>query len=492
MNNLTATLVNHMARRTGTELRDLHYEVLEYAFDYYEKNKVGPLYQNIKRSTGITKENIKALFPYGLNSVYVWVGIPIHGPNQSCKPMAKIKVNDYREVYLDHNATTYVRDEVKELLQEYYRTSNRFGNPSSSTNPGYEAYKEVKSAREKIAACLNAAPNEIVFTGSGSEANNMAIKGIAFQHLENKGHMITSRIEHSCVLKAAEFCESLGFDVTYLDVEPDGRVSPEKLKKALRKDTLLVSIMAVNNEIGTINPISEFGALCKQANIPFMVDATQGFGKIPLDPKAMDISLLSLSGHKIYAPKGVGALYMDRNVSLTPLIHGGGQENGWRSGTESVDHIIAFGKAAQLIHQERDSEQNRLRELRDYFLERLMEIEPKAILNGSLESRVPNNLNIGFPDIDSGSLLLSLNAIGVYVSSGSACHSGGAEASHVIKALGLDTGKYGTMRFSFGLRTTREDLDYLFKYLGELLEKLKEMKMKDASPHGQPATANPL
>jgi len=248
--------------------------------------------------------------------------------------------------------------------------------------------------------------------------------------------------------------------------------------------------MHANNEVGTIQPIEEIGRIATEKGILFHSDAAQSCGKIEINVDKQNVHLLTIAGHKIYAPKGIGALYIDSNISLVPLIHGGGQENGWRSGTESVDHIIAFGKAAELIHKERTSEQKRLTELRYYFLDRLKEIEPQAVINGSLEQRVPNNLNIGFPDIDSGSLLLSLNAIGVYVSSGSACHAGGTEASHVIKAIGLDTEKYGTIRFSFGLRTTQEDLDYLFKYLGEILEKLKEMKLKEASPQGQSATAN--
>jgi cysteine desulfurase len=234
--------------------------------------------------------------------------------------------------------------------------------------------------------------------------------------------------------------------------------------------------MAANNEIGTINPLKEIGSICKLYNIPFFVDAIQGFGKMILHPKQMGISMLSISGHKIYAPKGVGALYADSSLNLIPLIHGGGQESGLRAGTENVAYIMALGKASSVIYKEFDLEHKRLTDLRNYFLECLKQVEPNFIINGSLEKRLPNNLNIGFPDIDSGALLLSLNQIGVYVSSGSACHEGSKESSHVISSIGVDTTKYGIIRFSFGIKTTKEEIDYLFTYLPEILVKLKELK----------------
>lgn len=261
--------------------------------------------------------------------------------------------------------------------------------------------------------------------------------------------------------------------MTYLDVSKDGRVTAQSVKDHVRKDTILVSIMAVNNEIGTINPISEIGEVCKVANIPFMVDGIQGFGKISLLPERMGISLMSMSGHKIYAPKGVGALYVGKGISLVPLIHGGEQEHGLRAGTENVGSILAFGLAAKLAHSEMEKENKRLLELRSFFLDGLGKIEPDIIVNGSLEHRIANNLNIGFPDIDSGSLLLSLNQIGVYASSGSACSAGSKEASYTIKTLGVDTDRYGIIRFSLGLPNTKEDVKYLLKYLPQILEQLK-------------------
>ena len=462
-----------MSKISGTTLTEKHMDILEYAFSYYEKNRVGPLYQNIKKNTGVTKEEIGQLFPHGLDSVYTWVGIPIQTGRDLCKPMANVHVEDHREVYFDHNATSFIRDDVNKSLKEYYSGSSGFGNPSSSTNPGKISYDIIRKSRLQVSDCLKVDPEDIVFTGSGSEANNAAIKGIAFRHLVDKGHIISSKIEHPSVLNALEYLEDIGFTVTYLDVEKDGRVTAQSVKDNLRKDTILVSIMAVNNEIGAINPISEIGEVCQTAGVPFMVDGIQGLGKIKLHPRKIGVSLMTMSGHKIYAPKGVGALYVSKEISLVPLIHGGAQEYGLRAGTENVGSILAFGFAAKLACSEMEKENMRLRKLRNYFLEGLRIIEPEIIVNGSLEHRIANNLNIGFPDVDSGSLLLSLNQIGVYVSSGSACSADSTDAAYTIKALGVDTDCYGIIRFSFGLPNTREDVDYLFKYLPAILKQLK-------------------
>lgn len=472
MNNLLKTMLNRMSKMSDTVLTDKHLKVLEYAQMYYEQHRVGPLYQNIKKYTGVTREEIEVLFPHGINSVYTWVGIPIHSADNPCKPLANISVEDFRHVYLDYNATTPLRQEIIESLKAYFENLASFGNPSSSTTLGKKAYDLVYLARAEIARCLKVEPGEIIFTGCGSEANNLALKGVAFQHLEKKGHIISSMVEHPSVLRTLEFLQKLGFDVTYLAVDSAGAVSAQAVQDCLRQDTILVSIMAANNEIGTINPISEIGRICQSAGVPLMVDAIQAFGKIPLTPKDMGISLLSMSGHKIYAPKGVGALYVDKRVSLTPLIHGGSQEFGLRAGTENVSSILAFGKAANLAQREMGPENSRLLELRDFFLTRLGQIMPNFIVNGSLEKRLSNNLSIGFPGVDSGSLLLSLNHIGIYVSAGSACSAGSKEVSHVLKAIGTNTDNYGTVRFSFGLHTSQADLEYLFKYLPEILKQL--------------------
>ncbi len=473
MNNLVKTLINRMSKISGTTLTDKHMDILEYAYSYYEKNRVGPLYQNIKKNTGVTREDIGQLFPHGLDSIYAWVGIPIQTGRDLCKPMATVHVEDHREVYFDHNATSFIRDEVKKSLTSYYSGSSGFGNPSSSTNPGKISYDIIRKSRGQVSNCLKVDPEEIVFTGSGSEANNAAIKGIAFKHIANKGHIISSKIEHPSVLHALEYLEDMGFTVTYLDVQNDGRVTAQSVKSNLRRDTILVSIMAVNNEIGAINPISEIGEVCQTAGVPFMVDGIQALGKIKLQPEKMRISLMTMSGHKIYAPKGVGALYVGKETTIVPLIHGGDQEYGLRAGTENVGSILAFGQAARLACFEMEKENRRLLELRNFFLEGVRKIEPNIIINGSLEHRTANNLNIGFPDVDSGSLLLSLNQIGVYVSSGSACSAGSKDASYTIKALGVDTDRYGIIRFSFGLPNTKEDIEYLFKYLPSILKQLK-------------------
>ncbi len=472
MNNLTKALIHEMARRTNTTVTPDHLAVLDYAYAHYGEHRVGPLYQNLARHTGYRRADVERLFPSGLLSVYTWVGIPIHKPDGRCKPMAKIDVEDRRDVYLDHNATTYVRDEIRLLLANRHQ-ADQFGNPSSSSDLGRSAHDEVSAARDGIAECLGVAGHEIVFTGCGSEANNLAIKGTALRQIGRGGHIITSATEHSAVLEPVHYLAELGFDVTVLGVGPDGRVSSAAVASALRSSTILVAIMAVNNEIGVINPIPEIGAVCRQAAVPFFVDAIQGFGKTELRPKEDGITMLSLSGHKIYAPKGVGALYVDDEHELLPLVHGGGQEYGRRAGTENVDAIVALAEAARLAHVERAREQERMLGLRAYFLQRLFEIEPGAVVNGSLAHRAANNLNIGFPDVDSGSLLLSLNQIGIAVSAGSACHAGGVEASHVLRALAADTDRYGSLRFSFGLRTTEADLDYLFRYLGEILSTLR-------------------
>lgn len=476
LNNYVKTFINQMSRRTGTQITEKHKVILEYAYHYYEKNRVGPLYTNIEKFTGATREDIEQLFPHGLNSVYSWVGIPIHTVDDQCKPIAQVQVENPREVYLDHNATTPLRDEVKQILHAYNEGRIGFGNPSSSTFLGKSAFDELMKARTTLARCLDVAPREIIFTSNGSEANNMAIKGIALRYIQtkSKGHIITTQIEHPSVFEAIQFLGMFNFDITFLDVNKDGLVTPEQVQNALRSDTLFVAVMAVNNEIGTINPIADIGHICRLAEVPFMVDGVQAFGKMPLKPKEMGISFLSMSAHKIYGPKGIGALFIDDCYNLVPLIHGGEQEFHRRAGTENVGNIMAFGKAAELAYKEMDSEMARLTDLRDYFLSQLDKHVPDYIINGSMEHRLPTNLNIGFPHVDSGALLISLNQIGIFVSGGSACGAGSKEASPVIKAIGVDTQKYGTVRFSFGLQTQKEDIDYLFRYLPDIIAQIRD------------------
>lgn len=475
LNNYVKTFINQMARRTGTAISEKHRTILEFAYDYYEKHRVGPLYSNIERYTGATREDIEQLFPHGLNSVYTWVGIPIHSMDHLCKPIAQVQVENPREVYMDYNATTPVRAEIQKVLVDYYKGSIGHGNPSSSTFLGKKAFQELMKARTSIAKCLSVKPQEIVFTGNGSEANNMAIKGVAQRHIlsKSKGHIITTQIEHPSVLETIQFFGMFNFDVTFLDVDKEGLITAAQVQNALRSDTILVSVMAVNNEIGTVNPIAEIGHICSLAEVPFMVDGIQAFGKMDIKPKEMGISFLSISAHKIYGPKGVGALFIDDRYNLIPLIHGGEQEFHRRAGTENVGQIMAFGRAAELAYREMGSEMDRIRKLRDYFITKLDEHVPGYTINGSMEKRLPTNLNVGFPYVDSGALLISLNQIGVYVSGGSACGAGSKEASPVIKAIGVDTEKFGTIRFSFGLYSSIEDVDYLFTYLPEIIEQLR-------------------
>ncbi len=474
MNNYIKTLITRMAMSNNIVLTEEHNKILDYAYRYYQKNKVGPLYYNFKKNLGITKTGINKLFPHGLYSIYNWVDIPIHSANFPCKAIPEIKVNDYRQVYLDYNATTFIRDEVKKVLNNYYSGNMGFGNPGSSTEPGRQAWELVNAAHEQLAQCLQVEPGEIVFTGCGTEANNLAIKGIALNHYPDKGHIITANTEHSSVLRTVQYLESVGYEISILNVDREGFVEPDDVARHIKKNTILVSIMAANNEIGTINPLPEIGKICKNAGVPFMVDAIQAFGRIPLNPKKLGISLLSISGHKIYGPKGVGALFVDKECVLVPLLHGGRQEGGLRSGTENVGHIIAMATAAKLITAEMNPESARLRELRDYFVDQIHCSIPDIIINGSLQHRLPHNISIGFPGIDSGSLLLGLNKIGVYVSSGSACSEGSQDTSHVLRAIGVDKLKYGAIRFSFGQQTTKDDLDYVLKYIPVLFHKLKK------------------
>jgi cysteine desulfurase len=460
-----------MAKATGTQLSPQHLNVLEYAWGYYRERRVGPLYTNIGRNTGVAREVIEEIFPNGLTSVYTWVGIPIQTTDKGCKPMAMIEVDNPREVYLDTNATTPVRSEVVDELINFYRDTRSFGNPSSSYAIGGLAYDVIHRARRRIAKCLKVEPKDIFFTGSGTEANNLAIKGIASKY--GAGHIISSNVEHPSVLDTLRILETQGYEVSFLPVASDGTLTADDVAGAIRDDTILVSIMAANNEIGTIYPVAEIGAVCRERGIPFHVDAIQAFGKINLSPREMNIDMLTISGHKIYAPKGVGALYLNPDITLNPQIDGGGQEKGLRSGTENVAGILAMGLAAKLARREMSEQNAKYDYLRQRFLNKLNEIEPDAIINGTMEARLPHNISVGFPDVDSGSLLLSFDQIGIYVSAGSACSAGDDKVSHVLTALGVDSSRYGTIRFSFGRETVKEDIDYLFEHLPKILDQLR-------------------
>lgn len=461
-----------MAELNSVTLESAHFKILEFAYYYYKKNKVGPLYNNIKKHTGYGKEDIDKLFPRGLSSVYSWIGIPIQTLDKGCKPIANIKAANFREVYLDYNATTPIRKEVIEYLKKLLDDKSIFGNPSSGTTIGERAYDLLDEARTQIAATLNAHPSNIIFTSGGTEAINLAIKGLAFRRLEKKGLILSSPIEHHAVLNTLFFLQSLGFEIDFVKIQNDGSLDLNDLENKLKRKPFLCCFMAANNEIGTIYPLKDIGELCSKYNSILFVDAVQAYGKIDLKPIEWKISLMAASGHKIYAPKGIGFLYVSNDQILTPLIHGGEQEFSIRSGTENVLFASALAKAAKLQFNEKEAETLRLNKIKDYFIDKLNKCSIPYTINGSLTNRLPNNLNITFHNVDSGSILLSLNSIGVYVSSGSACSSGSKEISHVIKAIDPDNSN-GAIRFSFGLYTTIEDIDYVFEYLPKIINDLK-------------------
>jgi len=372
-------------------------------------------------------------------------------------------------VYMDNAATTPVAKSVKEKMSGFFR--DKFGNPSSLYSAANTARREgLEESREAIADYLEVKPEEIFFTSGATESDNLAIKGVAFAKDES-AHFITSKIEHHAVLHAFEWLEERGHEVTYLDVDEDGLVNPDDLKDSLRDDTALVSIMYANNEIGTIEPIGELARITEENGSLFHTDAVQAYGKFQLDLEHVD--LLSASGHKIYGPKGVGFLYRRRGVSLEPLIHGGGHENGLRSGTENVPGIVGLAEATKLMSEEQDREMARQKELRDRIIEEVLEI-PDTKLNGSRENRLANNANFSFKGIEGESIVMKLDNRNIAASTGSACSSPSLEASHVLLAIGLPLSlAHGSLRLSLGRETTEEEVDYLLNELPEVVKELR-------------------
>jgi cysteine desulfurase len=372
-----------------------------------------------------------------------------------------------KNIYLDHAATTPLDQTVLKSMQPYF--SEKFANPGSLHYPGMEVKEAIEQAREEVAKILNVKAEEIIFTSGGTESANLALKGVALQ--KKKGHIITSEIEHPAVLDTCAYLESLGFKVTYLRVGKEGIISVEDVKKAITKETILISIMYANNEIGTIQPIKDIGTLAKKNNILFHTDACQAAGVLD---KNINVDLITLNGGKIYGPKGIGILYKNKNIQLTPLIHGGGQELNLRSGTENVPGIIGFAKALELVSKDKENE--RLIKLRDYFIEKVLKEIPRSFLNGHKSNRLPNNINISFLDIEGESILLHLNEKGIYVSTGSACSSHKLEISHVLDAIGLKhDAAHGSIRFTLGKSTTKPDLDYVIKELKEVVGSLRKL-----------------
>lgn len=379
-----------------------------------------------------------------------------------------------RRVYLDHSATTPVRPEVLEEMLPYLK--EEFGNPSTLYSWGRQAKRAIEEARARVAALIGAQPEEIVFTSGGTEADNMALIGVAYANQKKGKHIITSSIEHHAVLDTAQYLQRQGFKVTFLPVTPEGLVRVEDVEEAITDETILISIMHVNNEVGTIQPIQEIGKIARERGIIFHTDAVQSVGKIPVNVDELNVDLLSASAHKIYGPKGVGCLYIRKGTRIQPLLHGGGQERKRRAGTENVPGIVGFGKAAELAGQELESEGKRLKALRDKLIDGVLGRIDHVQLNGDRERRSPINANFSFKYVEGESILLSLDMKGIAASSGSACTSGSLDPSHVLLAMGIPHEvAHGSVRMTLGRDNTEEDIDYVLEVLPEIIERLRAM-----------------
>lgn len=379
-----------------------------------------------------------------------------------------------RKVYLDHSATTPVRPEVARIVLEYM--TDKFGNPSSVHSFGRETRAALDKARQQVADSVGGRPEEIIFTSGGTEADNMAIIGIAQAYTKKGKHIITSAIEHHAVLDTCQKLEKQGFSLTVLPVDKEGLIDPQEVKKAIKEDTILITIMHANNEIGTIQPIKEIGEIAREHGVFFHTDAVQSLGKIPIDVNEMAVDLLTGSGHKIYGPKGVGFLFIRKGIRLSPLVTGGSQERKKRPGTENLPGIVGMGLAAQLAVEEMEREMSRQEMLRDKLIEGLKVRITDARLNGHLTKRVASNVNISFEYVEGESLLLSLDMKGIAASSGSACTSGSLDPSHVLLALGLShETAHGSVRMTLGKGTSEEDIDYVLEEFPSIVERLRMM-----------------
>ena len=384
-----------------------------------------------------------------------------------------------RKVYLDYSATTPVKEEVLKEMIPYF--TEKFGNPSSLYDIGLESKDAVTHAREQVASLINAKPQEIYFTAGGTEADNWAVFGTVEKLNEKGNHIITTKIEHHAMLHSCQFLENEGCEITYLDIDKDGRIDLKQLEDSITDKTVLISIMLVNNEIGTIQPIKEAAAIAKKHGILFHTDAVQGLGNVPIDVKDMGVDMMSVSSHKIYGPKGSGALYIRKGVNIANYMHGGAQENRKRAGTENLAGIVGFGKAAELAKENFANHVEHCSNLRDYFKDRILSEIPDTYVNGTMDGRHPGNLNITFKYIEGESILLFLNQYGISVSTGSACSSTSLEPSHVLSALGIPVEMiHGTVRFTVGDFTTKEDIDYVVEHLKTIVEKLREISSVNA------------
>lgn len=380
-----------------------------------------------------------------------------------------------RRLYMDYSATTPVKKEVLDEMMPYYTTY--FGNASSFHQFGREAKEGLDKAREQVAALINAQPREIFFTNGGTESDNWALQGVAFSRKNKGNHIITSKIEHHAILHTCEYLEKVhGFEVTYLDVDADGKVDLEQLKQVISDNTILVSIMYANNEVGTIQPIKEITEIAHKYGALMHTDAVQASGNIPVDVKDLDIDLMSMSSHKIYGPKGIGALYIKKGIKIHNFIHGGAQEKKKRAGTENIPAIVGYGKAAELAKANMEHHVTELTRLREKLINGIVETIPHIKINGHRTDRLPGNANISFEFIEGEGILLLLDQLGIGASSGSACTSGSLDPSHVLMALGLPHElAHGSLRLTVGDFTTEDDIDYILENLPKVIARLRDL-----------------
>ena len=377
------------------------------------------------------------------------------------------------DIYLDNSATTKLDKEVLKEMLPYLQEN--YGNPSSAYRIGRENKVIIESVRKKVAGILNANADEIYFTSGGSESDNMALKGVAFANQDKGKHIITSKIEHPAVLDTCKELERQGFEISYINVDKNGIIDLKQLESSIREDTILISIMFANNEIGTIEPIKNIGMLAKKYNVLFHTDSVQAIGNIKIDVKELGIDLLSLSAHKFYGPKGIGALYVRDGINFRKFLNGGHQERNKRAGTENVAGIVGLGKAITLAYNNLENKNKYLYDLRAYLVNEINKNIPDIKINGDLESRLPGNINISFKGIEADNILNELDKIGIFISTGSACTTGSIESSHVLKAIGLsDTEAHSSIRISLGKYNTIEEIEYFVKQLKKIIEKLRK------------------
>lgn len=383
-----------------------------------------------------------------------------------------------KQVYLDYSATTPVKKEVLEEMLPYF--SEKYGNPSSLYALGYESKNAIDTARSRVAQLIRAQEREIFFTSGGTEADNWAVIGAAKARKKDGNHIITTAIEHHALLHTCNFLEEEGFKITYLGVDKYGRISIDELKRSITDKTILISIMFANNEVGTIQPVKQIADLAKEKGVLFHTDAVQALGNIPIDVKELGVDMLSMSAHKIYGPKGIGALYIRKGLLIPNLMHGGGQEYKKRAGTENLPGIVGFGKAAEVAMRNITEHISRLTDLRDYFISEITDKIDEVEINGDLEQRLPGNINMIFNYVEGEALLLHMDIKGIYASTGSACSSASFSPSHVLRAMGLPLEKvYSSIRFTIGDFTTKEDIDYAVGEIAGIVKKLRKFSPFD-------------